>query len=427
MSTRQPPTKASDPLRILKIAKKTTRRELFWLGDERKELDVYQIPIKHLYFNIENGRYADKMVQLRQDNPGVEIDPREEKWRGEIRRMLKGEYSGTEKDKESFDILRKDILARKQLHPGVALNDGGVLDGNRRLAVLLELYDTEKNPSRFEYLDAVILPEDVSSEDRWRIEAGLQIGKDEKLDYSPINRLLKIKEGLTLFQNTGDPAKEIANTLIGITKEEVADDIKKIRLIDQYLDFIKKPNAYGSVSGVMERFEEAVNTLESARRAKTSPDQVAALRLKLFTIIRFDIMDNWEMRDIKVALGVPGRGQRVQYKNERAFSNLIKVQDKDKLTKAIIAGNKADPVVQEELRRAESFTDAMAASKAVGEPVRLAQRAQTNLEQLMESLDGGQAKNHKEWSAKAKSLQQILQAVSELAAKCATAVKKIKS
>lgn len=418
-------TSVTPNFQILKIAKQTARKELYWIKGKRQELDVYRIPIRYLYFNIENGRYADKMVQLRQENPGVEIDPRDQKWKNQIWSMLKGEYRGTEKDKQPFGLLKQDILARNQLHPGVVLNDGGVLDGNRRLAVLLDLFKTEKNPGRFEYLDAVILPGDVSPEDRWRIEAGLQIGKDEKLDYSPINRLLKIKDGMKLFQDAGNPAKEIANTLMGIKEDDVEWDIKKIELIDQYLDFIKRPLAYNLVSDKMERFEEALTILESARKSKMSPDKKAILLIKLFTIIAFNFMTNWEMRDIKLAIGAAGRA--ATHKNERALNDLLKVKDKTKLRNSIVEFNEASPTVQEEKDRVEIFMDAMSASKAVNEPLRLAQRAQTNLEQLKETLSNGNPASGKVWDKKVKSLQDILRTVSDLAKKCMTATKKFKT
>ena len=107
---------------------------MFWLKGRRQELPVYRIPLTHLYFNIENGRYADKMVQLQQDNPGVEIDPRDDQWKNKIWGMLKGEYPGAEKDREPFERLKKDLLAREQLYPGVVLNEGGGLVGHCRFA-----------------------------------------------------------------------------------------------------------------------------------------------------------------------------------------------------------------------------------------------------------------------------------------------------
>jgi hypothetical protein len=158
------------------VSDKTARKELVWLRGKGQELDVYRVPIKYLYFNIENGRYADKMIQLQAEHPGVEIDPRQAKWKDTIWQMLQGTYRGTEADKEPFTRLRNDLLARKQLRPGVVLGDGGVLDGNRRFAVLRDLAKSERNPTRFEYFDAVVLPSFVDECDRWRIAAGLQIG-----------------------------------------------------------------------------------------------------------------------------------------------------------------------------------------------------------------------------------------------------------
>ena len=113
---------------ILPACKKTNRYERFWVNGRAEELAVYRVPIKLLYFNIENGRYADRMIQLKADNPGVEIDPRNPKWREKIAEMLRGEYPNTERDKEPFTKLVEDIRAKTQLRPGVVLRDGAVLD-----------------------------------------------------------------------------------------------------------------------------------------------------------------------------------------------------------------------------------------------------------------------------------------------------------
>lgn len=429
MAPREPAgNNKQESVRIMKIAQKTTRMEMFWLGGKREELPVYRVPIGHLYFNIENGRYADKMVQLRNDNPGVEIDPKDEHWKGEIWRMLRGEYPGSEQDKEPFEKLKKDLMARQQLHPGVVLNDGGVLDGNRRFAVLKQLYETEGNPARYEYLDAAVLPENVSAEDRWRIEAGLQIGKDEKLDYSPINRLLKIKEGQKLFSHRPDPAQEIANTLIGVSREEVEKDIQKINFIDQYLKFIERPDSYSLVSGVMERFEEAINILEAARKAKMAPQDVAALRLKLFTFIRFEILTNWELRKIKTAIGVPGRGrgQDGRNKNEEALKRLLEVKDKAALKEALIKNDRKSEVVQDEDSRAQTFEDEMETAALSDEPFRLAERAQANLRQLKETLENKNVSRTKDWVKQVEKLQQILKSVTELTSNCTASLKRSK-
>ncbi|MDI6783859.1 MAG: hypothetical protein QME64_07175, partial [bacterium] len=78
-----------------KISVKTNRTLRVWLKGQKQDLWVYRIPKEYLYFNIENGRYADKMIQLKADNPGVDIDPKLEHWRQVIYKMLKGEYKGS--------------------------------------------------------------------------------------------------------------------------------------------------------------------------------------------------------------------------------------------------------------------------------------------------------------------------------------------
>src|SRR5262245_41580760 len=87
---------------VVEVSQKTDRVERFWLKGKPKDLPVHRIPIRYLYFNIENGRYADKMIQLRADNPGDDIDPRVEKWKVKIWEMLKGEYPGTTPDSAPF-------------------------------------------------------------------------------------------------------------------------------------------------------------------------------------------------------------------------------------------------------------------------------------------------------------------------------------
>jgi hypothetical protein len=412
------------------VSQATARKSFIWLNSKRQELTVYRVPIKHLYFNIENGRYADKMIELKEKNPGVEIDPREDKWKDEIYKMLKGDLGDNPKDRDAFELLSKDLLAREQLQPGVALPDGGVLDGNRRFAVLRYLYDTQQNPGRFEYLDAVILPENVGSKDRWRIEAGLQIGKDEKLDYSPINRLLKIKEGLDVFSDTNDPALEIANTLIGISKPEVERDIEKIKLIDQYLTFIGKPKAYNLLSDVVERFEEALNSMESAKREKLKPLQVAALKMKLFLVIRAKAMTNWQMRDIRLAIGAPGKKAR-RYKNEKVLNQFLELPAPiAELQKALKTPEGTAKLVEQEKETSKNFLDAMDATKSIDEPARLANKAVTNLEQLIITLEDGSFTHHAGWQKTVDALLSSMSDVKKHSDKCtalAQALKKKKA
>ena len=141
------------------------------------------IPINLLHFNIENGRYATKFSLLRAANPGVNIDPRQSDWRNEILRMLDGTWEdaatgvNTRSDRGHFQALVEDIERRGQERTGIALEDGGVMSGNRRLAALITLSNQHPDVDKYRYLHAFIIPgQGVLPADRWRLEMSAQNG-----------------------------------------------------------------------------------------------------------------------------------------------------------------------------------------------------------------------------------------------------------
>jgi hypothetical protein len=118
------------------------------------------------------------------------------------------------------------------------------------MAVLQDLH-TEDSTGKFEALEVQVLPEGVSEKDLWRIEAGLQLSRDKRLDYGPVNDLLKIREGL----NSGLKAEEIAATLYGLKDaEEVKEKDQRLALIDNYLEYIGEPDEYTKVNRAVEHF-----------------------------------------------------------------------------------------------------------------------------------------------------------------------------
>lgn len=374
-----------------KVSEPTDRTLRLWLKGQKQDLKVYRIPIEYLYFNIENGRYADKMLQLRADNPGVDIDPKEEKWKNEIYKMLKGEYvgsigvEGTEGDKVAFERLHGDIKNRDQISPGIVLSDGGVIDGNRRLAVLLSL-----GSQRFNRFEGVILPESVSAEDRWRIEVGVQLGKDQKLDYSPINQLLKIRQGLELYKSMKlhagkTPEKMVADALYGVSVKEVFDSIDRINLIDEYLDFFKMKGQYHHVADRSERFIEAVNALRAAERL--SPHEKAKLKVQLFIIIREGIMTNWEIRDIRNALGGDPKSRgRKSVPIQKAVNHLIEHTTDPKMVREAYLNNSQVKIVEKSKTTCKEFQDIFNAERDASQPLNLVKDARTKLEVLQGSL-----------------------------------------
>lgn len=313
-----------------KLSKSTGRTFRVVLRGKPDDLPVYEIPIKYLYFNIENGRYSDRMIKLRADNPGVDIDARHPKWRDEIKSMLLGTSKHViagRGDKVAADRLKEDIEKRTQLVPGLIGHDGGVLDGNRRLAVLIELGK--------EHFDGVILPEEISTEDKWRIEAGLQLGKPIIHEYSAVNELLKVREGLEIFKKLKregrDPAPNkspeelVAEAIYGRDENEIKEWIARIELMDQYLEFLNKTGRYDIIGDRSERFLEAVKVVEAARNQGWLPADMKKLKAWLFHQIQERNIDNWELRDIKnkVIGGDPSKRGKKPRPQAKARANFV--------------------------------------------------------------------------------------------------------
>jgi hypothetical protein len=338
------------PVLDLQQASEPTKRvERHWICGRIQDLDVYRVPAELLYFNVENGRYADKMLRLKADYPGVEIDPREEKWKSKIEGMLAGEHLDTARDASPFQRLKEDVKAREQLRPGVVLPDGGVIDGNRRLAALRRLAREEQNPIRYRYFDAVILPANTTQEDRWRIEAGLQLSVNERWDYPPVNELLKVRQGLKLYekmisdgvQSGGQrPADLVAKAIYGKSEADILEMQSRLELIDEYLEFIKKPGAYDQIGESSEDFLEARKIITAAENHQKDPKFIARLKATLFYVIHREKMDNYELRAIYDALGGdPRRRGRKKKPNPKALDEFLAAFPDPRIIRADLTAN----------------------------------------------------------------------------------------
>ncbi|GAI06379.1 unnamed protein product, partial [marine sediment metagenome] len=142
--------------------------------------------------------------------------------------------------KDENEKVKADLAKKGQIRPGIITCDGIVINGNRRKALLEELY-AEAGLEKYKYLEVHVLPSDITKSELWLIEAGIQMSTPQQLDYSPINNLLKLKEGIL----SGLRIEDMAARIYGVTAEKIKVDIERLDLIDEYLkDFIVKPGKY---------------------------------------------------------------------------------------------------------------------------------------------------------------------------------------
>jgi hypothetical protein len=266
------------------------------IGGTKRMSEVYRLPIKVLAFNIRNGRFAAEL-RAREKQLGRKLDPLLAEDDEMIRQLL------LNLDESSTALLKEDLRKVGQTDPGIITHDGFVINGNRRMAVLQALHD-EDQTGKFEYLEVQVLPEGIGEKDLWRIEAGLQLSRDKRLEYGPVNDLLKIREGL----KSGLSAAEIAATLYGLRDaEEVTEKDERLALIDSYLAYVGEPDEYTKVNRFVEHFINLQDFLRALAKQGVKPTERHKWLLRAFEMIRAG-MGHMDVRQLrKIAASPEGR------------------------------------------------------------------------------------------------------------------------
>lgn len=257
-----------------------------------KRAPIYQLGLGDLAFNKANGRITAEVLE-KEAELGRDLDSSNLEDQKIIREMLL-----TIRPDENAKIL-EDLIKNGQVRPGIITCDGIVINGNRRKALLEKL-----NDKKYKYLDVQVLPSDITKAELWLIEAGIQMSAPQQLDYSPINHLLKLREGT----NSGLKPEDMAASMYGVTEEKINGDLRRLDSIDEYLgDFLKKPKRYYLVRQLNEHFIDLQEILTWAShprgvRINWEPDESDRNELKLiafyFIRIKFPHLRIRGLRDL---------------------------------------------------------------------------------------------------------------------------------
>lgn len=170
------------------------KEHTLYFEGKSQTLAVYRIPISLLTYNIQNGRIGTHVKKYNSENPNNNLRAILDQDKEEFNKQI-SEYIISSSTKKTFTNTKNDILKKSQQLPGVVLDDGIIIDGNRRFTALREL-SKEYPDGRFEYFDAVILEKPQQGTAREKaikiLEIELQRGVDEKVDYSPIEKLVDL-------------------------------------------------------------------------------------------------------------------------------------------------------------------------------------------------------------------------------------------
>jgi hypothetical protein len=326
------------------------------LKGKPERLQVYRVPIKYLIYNIRNGRFTSELLQKESElkrrlDAAVPADAKI------IQRIL------LELDATATEALKKDLSANGQLDPGVITRDGAVVNANRRMAILSFLHGETHDP-KFEYLRVARLPKDVDEKDIWRIEAGLQFAKEFRLDYSPVNELLKLKEG----EDNGLKPEEISVTLLGrFTAAGVRERLAVLKLIESYLEFIGKKGQYHIVQEQhsMEKFNSlqanVIAPLQKQGDLKAS--EIAKLTALAFMLIHKTDLSHWDIRLLN-KIGADPMARAELYRNYDAAKPLsepkTRLEENFATAKEVIEAQQNRNKPERQLRKALSALQGIA-------------------------------------------------------------------
>ncbi|MDV4343778.1 hypothetical protein HL657_11485 [Methanoculleus sp. YWC-01] len=262
------------------------RKEPFEIAGKRQELNVIRLPLRLLTYNIRNGRFAAELLEL-EASEGRRLDPSKERDAAKIEELLL-------RDRTKTDWLRRDIERVGQLQPATITHDGFIINGNRRAAILNQLF-RETGDQHFAYLEVVRLPTNVSSSDLWRFEAGFQLAVELKADYGPINELLKIKEG----REYGLQDQEIAIILGGDnTADSVRKKLKRLDLIEDYLAYFGQDKRYSTVEGRVEHFIDLDSIMQKSDWKKLDTAQQTQVLHAAYLMISVARIPHLDVRKI---------------------------------------------------------------------------------------------------------------------------------
>ena len=208
------------------------------LGNKNEEYQIYKIPLEKLKYNSNNGRIFMEINCLKSDVDIKSLEDNDvEEYNNEIENLIWESSEDRNKD------TKEDIRRYTQLEAGVILSDGTVIDGNRRFTCLRKLHKEEPDNPNFRYFNAAILFMDdsnISRKDIKSYELRVQFGRDEQVDYKPVNFAMsiyqEIKTGTFTIQEIADNVRKRPNEMVSI--------VQTCELVEEFLEYIKQARQF---------------------------------------------------------------------------------------------------------------------------------------------------------------------------------------
>ena len=214
---------------VEKFIFKTENKKRLVIENISKDYPVYRIRLDKLFYNDQNDRISTWISEYKMKNNIDKIDYSD---RESYNKIIHGFITNSNSD--AMKKTQQNIEAIGQIEAGVVLADGRIIDGNRRFTCLRNIQEKNKE---VQYFEAVILDYSIEHNEKQikMLELMLQHGVDEKVGYSPIERLVGIYHDIveTKLLTIAEYAKSINDT-----EKNIAMEVEKAKLLAEFLEFI---------------------------------------------------------------------------------------------------------------------------------------------------------------------------------------------
>lgn len=258
-----------------KLVAKTGNSVKLTFDKETKSYPIYRVNLDLLYYNEYNDRIATWIENYEANSENEPFEGMDEIKRNKI---IESFIIGA--DPKRLNTTKNNIKLVSQKVPGVVLNDGRVIDGNRRFTCLRMLREENPDSREFDYFETAILDLDIK-DDRKAIkilELNLQHATDEKADYDLIDFAIGTYRTVEV-----DKTLSIADYIIysGEQAADVRERIELAKLMNEYLEFIKMPGQYNYLreKQAYSFFQEFLRPLRKCK----SDEEKEALKRMAFT------------------------------------------------------------------------------------------------------------------------------------------------
>jgi hypothetical protein len=254
------------------VAKPDRLHRIHELRNTAYDLPVIRIPIYLPLYRVANYRTNLHQLEWLRKN---DLNPEYFKMGEENESVQKVQHAFlwelASADKELAASIVERLRTQKQREPLLISASGVVVNGNRRLAAMRELFWGQEDISEFADIDCMILPTWATEEDFREIEVRLQMTPETRLSYDWIGECLAIKD----LRGHNVEFSEIANWM-NMDPAKVKNKLLMLNEVDIYLrEWRGKEYDYSYLKDA----EEIVAQITKRLKSKDGAQQEIARRM----------------------------------------------------------------------------------------------------------------------------------------------------